>query len=294
VKNLVDSLQSPLYRRALLEAVLIGVVAGVVGVHVVLRRLPFFVVAMSHATFPGVVIASTLGISLYIGGTAYGLLVVAAVLVLGASRVLDDASVIGVVLAGSFALGVLILSAQPSSSTDLSAFLVGSVLTVTPGDITTTVIVGSLVLAVLALLHKELVFGAFDRGGARALGYRAWVLDAVVLVAVTLTMVTAIPAVGTLLAVALLTVPALTARLWADRLGPTIAIAAFVGGLSGLLGLFAAAIWSIAAGGAIALATGGCFLVSLAVTSLPPVVAGRLNQYTTGTRRPDPAGDAPT
>jgi ABC-type Mn2+/Zn2+ transport system permease subunit len=295
VKNLVDSLQSPLYRRALLEAVLIGVIAGVVGVHVVLRRLPFFVVAMSHATFPGVVIGSTLGISLYVGGAAYGLVVVAAVLVLGASRVLDDASITGVVLAGSFALGVLILSAQPSSSKDLSAFLVGSVLTVTPGDIATTVIVGSLVLAVLAALHKELVLGAFDRGGALALGYRAWVLDAVVLVAVTLTMVTAIPAVGTLLAVALLTVPALTARLWAERLGPTMAIAAFVGGLSGLLGLFAAAIWSVAAGGAIALATGACFLVSLALTSLPPVVARRrvdVNQYTTGTRRPDPAGDA--
>jgi len=62
-------------------------------------------------------------------------------------------------------------------------------------------------------------------------------------------MVTAIPAVGTLLAVALLTVPALTARLWVDRVGAAIAVSAFVGALSGVLGLFAAAIWSIAAGG---------------------------------------------
>jgi ABC-type Mn2+/Zn2+ transport system permease subunit len=268
VRNLVDSLQSPLFRRALLEAVLIGALAGVVGVHVVLRRLPFFVVALSHATFPGVAIASVLGVSLFLGGTTYGLVVVAAVLVLGAGKVVDDASVIGVVLAGSFAVGVLVLSAQPGSSLDLSAFLVGSILTVTPGDILTTVVVGGVVLIGLALLHKELVLSAFDRGGARALGYRTQALDAVVLVAVTLVTVTAIPAVGTLLAVALLTVPALTARLWTDRVGVTMAIAAGIGALSGVLGLCASAIWSIAAGGAIALATGACFAVSLGATSL--------------------------
>jgi manganese/iron transport system permease protein len=267
MRNLVDSFQSPLFQRALLEAVLIGAIGGVVGVHVILRRLPFFVVAMSHATFPGVAIASALGVSLFLGGTAYGLVVVAAVLVLGATA-LDDASIIGVVLAGSFALGVLVVSSQPGSSRDLSAFLVGSVLTVTTADIVTTVVVGVAVLAVLAALHKELVLSAFDRSAASALGYRTAVLDAVVLVAVTVTMVTAIPAVGTLLAVALLTVPALTARLWTDRLVTTMAVAAFVGAVSGVLGLCASALWSIAAGGAIALATGACFAVSYAVNVL--------------------------
>ncbi|MEO5725019.1 MAG: metal ABC transporter permease, partial [Ilumatobacteraceae bacterium] len=131
MNHLVDSLQSPLFRKALLEALITGLVSGVVGVHVILRRLPFFVTAMSHATFPGVVIASMLGISLFLGGTVFGLVVVAAVLLGGGGRVLDDASVIGVVLAGSFALGMLILSTRPGSSKDLAAFLVGSVLTVT-------------------------------------------------------------------------------------------------------------------------------------------------------------------
>jgi manganese/iron transport system permease protein len=269
MRNLVESFQSPIFRRAVLEAVLIGAIAGVVGVHVVLRRLPFFVVAMSHATFPGVVIASVVGFSLFLGGTMFGFVVVAAILVLGANRVLDESSAIGVVLAGSFALGVLILSARPASSRDLSAFLVGSVLTVTRSDIVTTLVVGAGVLLVLGLLHKELVLGAFDPTHAGALGYRTWLLDASVLAGVTVTMVTAVPAVGTLLAVALLTVPGLTARLWSDRIGPTMIIAALVGALSGVIGLCAAAIWSIAAGGAIALATGACFLVSFMVTSWP-------------------------
>lgn len=268
MSRLVDSFQSPLFRRAMIEAICVGLIAGVVGVHVILRRLPFFVTAMSHATFPGVVLASAAGVSLFVGGTAFGFVVVAAVLLLGAGRVLDNTAVIGVVLAGSFALGMMILSTRPSSSKDLSAFLVGSVLTVTNADIATTIGVGIAVLGLLALLHKELVLGAFDSDGAGALGYRTVLLDAIVLGAITVTLVSAIPAVGTLLAVALLTVPALTARLWTDRLGTTMLLAGIFGAASGAIGLCAAAIWSVAAGGSIALTAGAVFAVSLAATSI--------------------------
>lgn len=265
-----ESLASPFFQRALLEALLVGALAGVLGVHVLLRRLPFFVVAMSHATFPGIVLASLAGVSLFVGGWIFGLVVVAGVVVLGASRVLDEASVVGVVLAGSFALGVLLLSARPGASRDLTAFLVGSILTVTRADIVTTGLVGALVLLVLAALHKELVLGAFDRAAAEAAGYHTRLLDAAVLVVVTVALVTAVPAVGTLLAVALLTVPALTARLWVDRIGPAMAVAAFVGAVNGVIGLCASAIWSVAAGGAIALTCAATFAVSLALRSWWP------------------------
>ena len=260
--DLVESFRSPFFQRALVEAVLVGIVAGVVGVHVLLRRLPFFVVAMSHATFPGVVIASVVGFNLFLGGSLFGLVVVLAVVALGASKVLDDATVIGVVLAGSFALGVLIVSAQPSSSTDLSAFLVGSVLTVTRADLVTTAVVGVVLLVALAALHKELVHGAFDPQGAAAAGYRTALLDLALLAIVTVALVTAVPAVGTLLAVALLTVPALAARLWADRVAPAMVVAAAIGAGSGVAGLCLSALFGIAAGGAIALSASAAFVMS--------------------------------
>jgi manganese/iron transport system permease protein len=277
-----DSLQSTTFRWAVVEVVLVGAIGGVVGVHVLLRRVPFFVVAMSHAMFPGVVLASVLGISLFIGGTTFGLVVVAAVAVIGASRVLDQSSAIGVVLAGAFAFGVLVLSTQPGSSRDLSAFLVGSILTVTPGDVAATVAGGGLVVVVLAAVHKELVTTAFDPAGSAALGYPVRRLDTLVLAAVTVTMATTIPATGTLLSVALLTVPALTARLWTERVGSMMAVAAGVGAASGLVGLAASTLWRIAAGGAIGLAAAACFGLSMAVTSLRSAartsggVAGRL------------------
>ncbi len=120
---------------------------------------------------------------------------------------LDSSTATGVVLAGGFALGVVLISSQPGFTKDLTAFLVGSILTVQASDLVLTAVVGAVVLAVLAAVHKELVLGAFDPGGLAALGYPVLALDALLLVAIEATVVTAIPAVGTILAVALVVGP---------------------------------------------------------------------------------------
>lgn len=265
MRTILESFGSPFFQRAAIEAVLIGALAGAVGVHVLLRRLPFFVVAMSHATFPGVVIASVAGFSIFLGGTGFGLLVVATIVALGSVRALDEASAIGVVLAGSFAIGVLVLSSQDGASKDLSALLVGQILTVTTADIATTIGVGMVLLAVLTGLHKELVHGAFDPAGLGALGYSTRALDLVMLVVITVALVTTVPAVGTLLSVALLTVPAFAARQWVERVVPMMVLAAGIGAGCGLLGLCLSAAFDIAAGGAIALTAAATFLLSAAV-----------------------------
>jgi len=267
VRTVFDSFGAPFFQRAAIEAVLVGALAGVVGVHVLLRRLPFFVVAMSHATFPGIVLAGVLGFSLFVGGIGAGLLVVLAVVALGAVRTIDDSSAIGVVLAGSFAVGVLVLSSQPGGSKDLSAFLVGQILTVTAADIITTVVVGLLLLVVLAALHKEFIHGAFDPAGLGALGYSTRALDLVMLVVITVALVTTVPVVGTLLSVALLSIPALAARQWVERVAPMMILAAAIGAGSGLLGLCISAALDVAAGGAIALTAAAVFALSAVLRS---------------------------
>ena len=268
--DVLDSLGQPFFTRALIEAVLVGALAGVVGVHVLLRRLPFFVVAMSHATFPGVVVASMLGASLFLGGTVFGLLVVVLLVVLGLQRTVDDTGLVGVVLAGSFAVGILLQSARTGGSTELSGFLVGSILTVTEADLATTAVVGAALLLALGLAHKELVLTAFDPAAAAAAGYRLRLIDLGVLALVTIALVTTIPAVGTLLAVALLTVPALTARLWTDRIPLAMAVAAAIGAGSGVVGLGLSAAYDIAAGGAIALTAAAAFALSFVLTLRQP------------------------
>jgi len=268
MNTLWHSLSQPYFQRAVLEVVLVGALAGAISVHVLLRRLPFFVVAMSHATFPGIVLASVLGVSLFVGGAAFGLLVVLAIAAVGQVRSLDDSSATGVVLAGAFAIGVLIVSARAGASKDLSAYLVGQALTVSRGDVVTTASVGLVLCGVLAALHKELVHGAFDHDGLAALGYPVRGLDLTVLVIVTVAMVASVPAVGTLLATALLTVPAMVARAWCRRVGPMLALGAATGVASGVAGLAASAIWNVAAGGAIALSATGLFVASALVRAL--------------------------
>jgi manganese/iron transport system permease protein len=258
-------LQDGYARRALIEALLVGALCGVVGVHVVLRRLSFFTMAMTHATFPGVVLAALIGVDLLLGAGLFGVLVVLGVSWLTTRPRSDSAAAVGVVLSAGFALGVALLSAQAGFSRDLSAYLVGSIVTVQTSDLVKTALVLAAVVVTLAMVGKELVFGAFDRGGMIAAGYPAARLDLLLLLVVELTVVTSVPAVGTIQAVALIVAPAATARLWCDRIGPTTVLAVLLGMASGVVGLAVSQAYQVAAGAAIVLAACGFFVLSVVV-----------------------------
>jgi manganese/iron transport system permease protein len=259
-------------RRALIEALLVGALCGLVGVHVVLRRLSFFTMAMTHATFPGVVLAAIVGVDLLLGSGLFGVLVVLGVSWLSTRPRSDSAAAVGVVLSAGFALGVALLSAQSGFSRDLSAYLVGSIVTVRPSDLVTTAVALVAVAVVLAAVGKELVFGAFDRGGLVAAGYPAGRLDLVLLLLVELTVVISVPAVGTIQAVALIVAPAAAARQWSDRIAPTTVLAVLLGMASGVVGLAVSQAYAVAAGAAIVLAACAFFVLSVLVA---PVVRRR-------------------
>jgi len=265
----VSILAAGFLHRALLEAVLAGALCGAVGVHVLLRRLPFFTMAMGHATFPGVVLASLLGLDLLLGAGLFGLVVILAVSLASASERIDETSATGVVLAGAFSLGVLLVATRPGFSRDLAAFLVGSVVTVRASDVLGTALLGALVAAGLAALHKELVLGAFDRTTQAALGFPAGAIDVAFLVLLELALVASVPAVG------LLTAPAAAARLWTDRVGPAMALAAAIGAASGVAGLLVSTAWRVAAGPSIVLVATAVFALSFLAGPKGGVLRGR-------------------
>lgn len=103
-------------KRALVEALLVGALCGLVGVHVVLRRLSFFTVAMTHATFPGVVLAALVGIDLLLGSGLFGVLVVLGVSWLSRRPRSDDAAAVGVVLSAGSRLGWRCCRPSPASA----------------------------------------------------------------------------------------------------------------------------------------------------------------------------------
>jgi manganese/iron transport system permease protein len=259
--------------EAVLQVVVAGVVCGVVGVHVVLRRLAFLAMGLTHACFPGLVIASLIGINLVVGSLAFSLLVVGAIVLLGAADRMETSSAIGVALSGGFALGALLVSASGGFSQDLTAYLVGSLATVSPTDVAVSAGAAALVLAALAAFHKELVLATFDPAGLVALGYPALALDLLLMGAVAITVVTALPAVGVILAVALLVSPAATARLWTERVGTAMALAAAIGVGSGLLGLWISMRAGTSSGATVALVAGAAMALSALLSPTHGAVA---------------------
>ncbi len=265
---LSESLQSAYFQRSLMEAALVGVLGGVVGVHVILRRLPFFVAALSHATFPGAVVGSIFGIGIATGAGAAGIAVAVVVGILGSTRIVDHASVIGVVLAGAFALGVVILTASDGHGQDLASFLFGSILTITTTDVLLTALVSIAMIAMLAVLAKQLLFFAFDSTAYQSLGYSRLRIEIGLLSVIALTVAVMIPAVGTLLSLALLTVPSATARLWFSGLPAMTWASVAFGVLSATGGVLLSAMLDMAAGGAIAMLAGVLFLASVVCQSV--------------------------
>jgi len=230
-------LAAPYQQRALLAIVILGVVAAVVGVHVVLRRMAFVADAMSHTVLPGVVVANLLGGPLYAGALVAG---VTTAMLLGfparARRIGEDAAV-AIVLTSFFALGVAIVSRGRSFATDLTGFLFGSLLTVDADDLLLMGIVGGVAIVAMVVFHKELVLRAFDREAAEAIGLPIARLDLLVDLAVALVIVTALRAVGTLLAVAFVITPAATARRLGLAVVPSMLVAAAIAALCGTVGL---------------------------------------------------------
>jgi manganese/iron transport system permease protein len=236
----VEPFQLPFMARALVEAVLLGVLGGVVSVTVVLRRLAFVSDALTHTVFPGVVIgylvAGTGGIVW--GALGFALLSAALLTVLSSRRVTEDAA-LAILLTGFFSVGVVLVSRRSSYTADLTTFLFGRILTVDRREIVETAVVTAVVLAVLAVLGKELLLRAFDPGAAAALGYPVRLLDLASNLVVALVVVAAVKAVGTVLVIALLIVPAAAARLLTGRLSLLVAASVLVGALGGYLGLAA-------------------------------------------------------
>ncbi|WP_405088371.1 metal ABC transporter permease [Microbispora sp. NBC_01389] len=236
-----EPFQLPFMARALAELVVLGALAGTVGVLVLLRRLAFVSDTLTHTVFPGVVIGHIMAGD---GGVFWGALaagVVTAVLLtlLTARRRVSEDAALAVLLTTLFAVGVVLVSRQTGFTSDLTAFLFGRVLTVTEEQLVQTAVVTALVVALLAVLRRPLLLRAFDPVGARAAGIRVGLLDLVVNVAVALVVVAAVKAVGTILVIALLVVPAATARALSDRLVIIVPLAALLGAAAGWLGLVA-------------------------------------------------------
>lgn len=272
---LLGPLEHGFFVRALLAAAIVGAVCAVVGTYVVLRGLAFIGDAISHAAFPGVVIAFLLKIPFLLGA---GLAAVGTALAIGfvsrRTRLRTDTT-IGVLFAGTFALGVFLFSTIQGYVADLFSFLFGYLLSTSAEDLLALAILGGIVLATVAVLWKELLYATFDPLGAAASGLRVDWLESLFLGLVALTIVISLQAVGIILVVAMLVTPAATAQLLAVRFGRMMAIAVAVGIGSAVAGLYLSFWLDAASGATIVLVMTTLFLAAFALGPRTGLLARR-------------------
>lgn len=263
---LLEPLSYAFMQRGMIAALLVGIVCAVVGTYVVLRGMAFFGDALAHTILPGIALGYLISggerdvLFWWALGTA-----VAASLGIGAisrnSQIKEDTS-IGVVFAGMFALGIALISTVRDYAVDLSHFLFGDILTVTPHSLWLIAIFGGIVLLAVFAFYKEFTTISFDPILAATLRLPAGLLNNLFFILIAVTVAVSLQTVGVALMVAMLVTPAATAYLLTQRLSRMMLLAAAFASLSGIIGLYLSFYLNIASGAAIVLTATVFFLAA--------------------------------
>lgn len=267
VRVLVEPFTEPIVQRAAAGVVLLGIVGGLAGCWVVLYGLSYAAESLAHGSLPGMVVAVAAGLPLLIG-TSGGLLVAAAAIALVARvPALGRDTAVSIVISTMLGLGAL-LALAPSTPRGLAALLFGDVLGLSTADLAVGVLVAALLAVLLTVFHGRLLAVGFDRESAARLGVRPGLVELLLLVLLGLALVVVVPALGNLLAAAILIGPAATARLVTRRVPSMLAVAVLLAIGCGLAGLEASYQLSTASGATIAATILVVYLLALGRATL--------------------------
>jgi manganese/iron transport system permease protein len=256
--------------RALYVSVLVGIVCPVLGSFVVTRGLGFMGDALAHAVLPALVIAFLVGASPFVAAVPAGVAVALLIGYLSRRTGISEDTSIGVMFAGMFALGLVLLTAARGISVDLEDLLLGQVLGVSQMDVYVTAALTGSVLLILYLFNKELVFSSFDPVGATVVGLPTGWLDNLLLVLLALVIVIALQAVGIVLVMAMLVTPAATAYLLVRSFTQMMVLGAALGAMAAVAGLYLSFHINVPSGPAMTLVATGIFIVVAAVRRRAP------------------------
>lgn len=277
---MIELLSYGFMQRALAAGVLVGVLCGVLGFFVVLKRLSFIGVGISHSAFGGIAIGVLLGVDPLAAAAAFSTLVAWAVGGLSRNGRVREDTAIGILFSSAMALGVALISLSRTYQVDLFGYLFGNILAVSPRDLALLGGITVTVLVVVGLLFKELLFLSFDEEVARAAGLPVTALYFLLLTCLALAVVAAIRVVGLVLVEALLVIPAATGSQLARGYRSMMAIAVSSAIVAAVVGLLVSYALNVAAGATIVLVLAGFFTAALAVgrrrraAAVRPVVVG--------------------
>ncbi len=255
-------------QRALITGCLLGVTCAVLAVFVVLRRMAFIGVGISHASLGGVALGLLGGVSPLL---AAGFFSVGVAWVIGwitrKGEVSEDTA-IGIFFPTAMALGVALISLSRTYRQDLLGYLFGNILSVDTADLWFLLALAGVSLGVLALFFKEFLFIGVDEEAARAAGLPVGLLNYLLLTILAVTIVAAMKLVGIVLVSAFLVIPAATGQVLAGSVRGMVVISVLSALVSVLVGLWLSWVWNLPSGASIVLLSAALFFGSYVVANL--------------------------
>lgn len=248
-------------QRGMLAATLVGVLCAIVGCYVVLRSMAFLGDALAHAVLPGVAIAYLMGTNLTAGALVAAVVVALLISFFSRQGAIKEDTAIGIVFAAALALGVALISSVRTYAVDLTHIMFGNVLGVSPTDLQLIAGIGAAVLLTLLAFYRQFLVVAFDPVLAATQRLPVERLRMLLLLLIALTIVVSLQTVGVGLVAAMLVTPGATAYLLTRRLPAMMAVAALIGALSSIAGLYLSYYVNIASGAAVVLVATAIFTV---------------------------------
>ena len=262
---LLEPFRFEFMQKALIGCLLIGFTNGYLSAFIVLRRYALLADALSHSLLPGLALGvifwglSPLG--LFAGALAAALLVVLGGKLISRSSRLKDDTAIGALYIIAFALGIVLLKYAPAR-VDLGHFLFGNILGLSRIDLWLTYGLSFIIVTTLAIFQRHLLLVLFDAAVALSLGVRVARFDYLLIGLMVLAMISSLQAVGVVLSLGLLILPAATIYLLADSFAVLLWGGAFLGLGGSVLGLFLSYWADLPSGPSIVLVLGVAFLLA--------------------------------
>lgn len=236
----MEMLSSAFFQRALAAGLLVSVACGIVGTYVVVKEISSISGGLAHAAFGGLGLGYLLGFAPMVGAAGFGLAAGIGMAVAYRRMRQGLETLVMMVWSVGMALGLLFVAAVPGYAPDLTSYLFGNLLFVSPAYLWVAAGLDVLLVALVVLLGRQLQGVAFDEDFAEVVGLPVDRLVVLLLGLVSVVVVLLIRVVGVLLVVALLTIPAATARHWAGTLKGTMVLAFAAAAGSVVAGLFLA------------------------------------------------------
>lgn len=247
--------------KAIWVSALVGAVCAFLSAYLMLKGWSLIGDALGHAVVPGVAGAYMLGLPYSVGAFfAGGLAAAAMVLVRQRTKLREDA-VIGIVFTSFFALGLLMVSLNPTA-VDVQAIVMGNILGISDGDVIQVAVISVVSLAILLLKWKDLMLVFFDESHARTVGLNPRLLQVLFFALLAACTVAALQTVGAILVIAMVVTPGATAYLLTDRFRTLLVLAVILGAGTAALGAYISFFVDGATGGVIVSLQTALFLLA--------------------------------